>query len=96
MRYILTVKPEAELDIMESSKWYEEQRSELGHHFLDAVNEKISLIEKNPLHYQERYKQTRFALLKGFPYAIHFKLEEGHIYVIAVLSTYRNPQIWKG
>ena len=37
MKFHLIVKPEAELDILESAKWYEEQRQELGLRFLEAV-----------------------------------------------------------
>ena len=96
MKYHLIVKPEAELDIVESAKWYEQQRSELGYRLLEAVDEKISLIEKNPLLYQKRYKNMRFALLKRFPFAIHFIVQDNNIYVLAVLSTHRNPQSWKG
>ncbi len=70
------------------------QRSELGYRFLDAIDEKLLLIKKNPMMYQERYKKTRLALVNRFPFAIHFTIKDDRIYVLAVLSTYRDPLIW--
>ncbi|MEQ8712060.1 MAG: type II toxin-antitoxin system RelE/ParE family toxin [Cyclobacteriaceae bacterium] len=96
MKYQLVIKPDAELDILESAKWYEEQREKLGYRFLEAVDSKLRLVEKNPLLYQSRYNHTRFALLARFPFAIHFTVESDRIYVLAVLSTHKNPRLWSG
>lgn len=71
MTYSLVIKPEAELDILNSVKWYEEKQAQLGLRFLEAVELKIKSIINNPLLYQVRYKNTRLALTKTFPYAIH-------------------------
>jgi toxin ParE1/3/4 len=95
MRYKLIIKPEAELDLLESSQWYERQKEELGMRFIDAVEDKLLVINKNPLHYQVRYKTTRFALVKRFPYAIHFTVEGETIFILAILSTSRDPKIWE-
>ena len=95
MTYKLVVKPEAELDILESAKWYENQQKGLGIRFVNSIDKKILNILENPLKYQVRYKETRFALVKRFPFSIHFLVEEDKIQILAVLSTHRNPQIWK-
>lgn len=41
MSYSLIVKPEAELDMLKSTKWYEEKQLDLGIHFLDEVEDKL-------------------------------------------------------
>ena len=87
MKYTLIVKPEAELDMLESAQWYESKQENLGSRFLELVDDKILLIIDNPLHYQIRYKITRLALVEHFPYAIHFMVEEAVIVVLAVLGT---------
>jgi len=87
MKYTLIVKPEAELDMLESAQWYESKQENLGSRFLELVDDKILLIIDNPLHYQIRYKTTRLALVEHFPYAIHFMVEEAVIVVLAVLGT---------
>lgn len=95
MKYILIVKPEAELDTLKSAKWYEEKQENLGVRFLDEVEEKLHLITQNPLHYQVRYKSTRLALIKHFPYAIHFTIEKEKVIVLAVLGTREDPEKWR-
>ncbi len=35
MSYIITYRPEAELDIEETAKWYETQRVDLGFEFIN-------------------------------------------------------------
>ncbi|MGJ3235692.1 type II toxin-antitoxin system RelE/ParE family toxin [Marivirga sp.] len=89
MNYALIVRPEAELDILESSQWYEEKQENLGLRFLDEVEDKIRLITQNPLHYQVRYKNIRLALLNHFPYAIHFLVDQNSV---IVLATRVNPE----
>jgi toxin ParE1/3/4 len=96
MKYKLVIKqPEAELDLLESSQWYGGQKEGLGMRFIDSVEDKLLVINKNPLHYQVRYKTTRFALVKRFPFAIHFTVERETIFILAIMSTSRNPKIWE-
>ncbi len=95
MTYKLIIKPQAELDLLDSAQWYENRRKGLGSNFLDAVDDKLQVVIHNPLKYQLRYKSIRLALVHRFPFAIHFTVEEDKIYVLAVLSTYRNPKIWE-
>lgn len=94
MSYSLIVKPEAELDMLKSAKWYEEKQVDLGIRFLDEIEDKLSLVTQNPLQYQIRYKNTRWALVKHFPYAIHFVVEEDKVIVLAVLGTRDDPEKW--
>ncbi|MGM0581167.1 MAG: type II toxin-antitoxin system RelE/ParE family toxin [Bacteroidota bacterium] len=94
MNYRLIVRPEAELDILESSQWYEDKQENLGIRFLDEIEEKMYLISQNPLHYQIRYKNTRLALIEHFPYAIHFLVDQKEVIVLAVLGTREDPEKW--
>ncbi|WP_420580579.1 type II toxin-antitoxin system RelE/ParE family toxin [Reichenbachiella sp.] len=96
MKYKLVIKPLAEVDLKEIANWYESKKSGLGLAFLEAVDTKIQLLNTNPKAYQKRYKGSRLTLVKRFPYAIHYTLEKNFIYIHAVLSTSRNPKIWKG
>ena len=50
MNYKITYRPEAELDIEETAKWYEKQRINLGFEFVNEVEKKGGIIESNPLH----------------------------------------------
>ena len=94
MEYELIIKPEAELDIAETMRWYAEKQEELGLRFVADLDEKIAKVQANPLHYQIRYKSVRMAFLDIFQDAIHFTVEENTVYVHAVLGTSRDPQLW--
>lgn len=48
MNYSLLIRPEARADIAESQKWYEERASGLGREFVEAVDETLLSITKNP------------------------------------------------
>jgi len=94
VNYRLIVRPEAELDILESSQWYEDKQENLGIRFLDDIEAKMHLITQNPLQYQIRYKNTRLALIEHFPYAIHFLVDGKELIVLAVLGTREDPEKW--
>ena len=95
MTYEVIIKPSAEIDITEIAKWYESKSQGLGFRFLEAMDLKTHFLEQNPNQYQIRYKNIRFVLIEPFPYAIHFTTESQKVYIHAVLSTDRDPKIWK-
>ncbi|WP_084362731.1 type II toxin-antitoxin system RelE/ParE family toxin [Roseivirga echinicomitans] len=95
MSYSVIIKPQTENDITEAALWYEFKRSGLGARFLISLDHKLTLIQKRPYLFQERYKNVRFALIKQYPFAIHYFIDDKRIFVIAVLSTSRNPKIWE-
>lgn len=49
MKYSLTIRKEAELDISEYFNFYENHRLGLGHDFLLCIDAVISKIKRNPL-----------------------------------------------
>lgn len=95
MNYEVIIKPDAALDLTEIVLWYESKNEKLGRRFLEAIEVKIQFLELNPNLYQARYKKIRFTLVRRFPYAIHYTIEEQKVYIHAVLSTNRNSRIWK-
>jgi toxin ParE1/3/4 len=93
--YVLFIKPKAEEDITDATIYYESKNQGLGKRFLFEIDEKLNLVSTNPLLFQVRFKNVRFVLLKSFPFAIHYFIEDKKVFVIAVLSTSRNPRIWQ-
>ena len=92
MSYRLIIKPLAQEDIEESAVWYEQESTGLGHEFLQAVEEKLQVIEKNPNLFEVKYRQVYQAFLYRFPFSIHYIVEGENISVVAVLHTNRNPK----
>ncbi len=56
MKYSLTIRKEAELDINSAFEYYENLRLGLGHDFLLCIEAALSKIERNPLQYKVIYK----------------------------------------
>ena len=91
----LRLRAEAELDLADAARWYEEQKSGLGHQFLDEILATLSIISETPLTYQVVHRNTRRALVHRFPFGIYYRVETNVIAVVAVMHGSRNPRHWK-
>ncbi len=89
------LRPEAELDLHEAYRWYDERSPGLGGDFLLAIDDGISVIREYPESCPIVYQQIRRALIKRFPYGLYFLLEKERIVIIAVFHASRNPKIWQ-
>ena len=94
---MFTVKllTEAEIELSEACKWYEDKQSGLGRRFLNEVDGYLVSIGKNPWKYPVRFSEKyRFATLNIFPYFIVFRIEDNAelVYVVSIFHTSRNPQ----
>ena len=71
------LRPEAEQDLAESARWYEDQRPGLGQEFLDEALATFVAIAERPLASTAVYGSLRRALLHRFPFgAVTHRLEE--------------------
>lgn len=95
MAYNLITSPEAEIDIERAVEWYVNISIELAQQFIIELKAAKNYIVNNPKKIQIRYKNTRVAFLKHFPYGIHFSLNEQTIIIVAVFNTAENPKKWK-
>jgi plasmid stabilization system protein ParE len=91
----LRIRCEAEIDIADAAAWYEEQRSGLGHEFLDEISQCMSRIAEQPEMNPVLYRSTRRALTRRFPFGVFYCIEEEYIVVLAVMHGSRDPQRWK-
>ena len=94
MSYSLLVRPEAQADLVETRKWYEEQATGLGRQFVETVDDTLVSITKNPLAYPTVRKVVRRALTRRFPYGVLFLVEADTVIVLAVLHQARDPELW--
>jgi toxin ParE1/3/4 len=86
---------EAELDLIEALRWYDERDPELGNDLLRCVFRCIASIERNPRLYPLVHRQMRRALVSRFPFQILFEVESEDIIVYAVYHSARDPEVWK-
>lgn len=95
MDYQLSVRKEAEADIVEAFEYYESCRKNLGHDFLLAMEAPLNKIHRNPLLYKEIHRQIRRVFINRFPYGIYFVIIENNLIVIGVIHARKNPRHWK-
>ncbi len=92
MAFKLIVRLEAELDLSAAFKWYEGQRTGLGHDFLLQVDAGLRFLERTPLVFPQLYRGIRRHLIKRFPYKIYYLVEETTVIILAVVYSGRDPQ----
>ncbi len=95
MNFSVKLRSEAQKDIEESAKWYEQQRENLGFDFLDEIDKSCLLIEHDPLMYEEVYKNLRRVVVERFPFNIFYFVEEESIVIVAVIHGSRHPKKWQ-
>ena len=91
----LVSDPQADIDIEATFRWYENEQTGLGLEFLDELRAAYDRIVDGPFKYLQLRSNMRRALLKRFPYAVYFVVEDEIIVVLAVLHTSRDPAEWQ-
>ena len=86
---------EAEMEMRESSKYYESQQNDLGKRFLNSIENAIKHIQINPKIFQKVRKNIRRCQTKVFPYGIIFREQDDQIEIIAIIHLKRKPGYWK-
>ena len=87
-------RPQADAEVLEARRWYEERRQGLGEEFGAAVDDTVARIAATPLAFPRVHGETRRAILRRFPYAIYFRIWEDAIVVLAVHGR-QDPQRWQ-
>lgn len=91
----LIINPEAEADLSEARRWYEEKRAGLGDRFLMSVEAVFDRICRHPELHAIVYRDLRMALVRRFPYAVIYRVDDDQITVIAVYHARRNQRGWQ-
>lgn len=85
---------EALLDLEDIIIWYEEQREGLSFDFEMCLDAGINEINRNPLAFQNRYKNVKIRFIRRFPYGIHYVLEKSNIIIVGIFHTSKSPKNW--
>ena len=89
MTWRVRVRPEAELDLLVASGWYEAQRQGLGSDFLDDLSLVIASLANNALLYAELSEGVRRVFAHRFPYAVSYQVLGSEVIVISILHMRR-------
>ena len=83
--------PEALAEFDAAAAYYAGEQPGLEARFLDAVGMAIRQACESPLQWRVLEGDVRRCLVHVFPYAVLFSVEEGFIYIIAVMHCHREP-----
>tara|TARA_R110000868_G_scaffold12295_1_gene59302 strand:+ start:335 stop:625 length:291 start_codon:yes stop_codon:yes gene_type:complete len=92
MSYILEVKDEANLEIIEAYLYYEEKRTGLGEEFLEHLDTYFERITANPKHFPQNRKPYREAFIKRFPFLVIYETAKDKVIVYSLFNTWQNPE----
>jgi plasmid stabilization system protein ParE len=98
MNYSFSLTSEAVQDLKEAYEWYDDKLAGLGKEFLTSVKATLNQVSRNPFlfpHVSEKRNYFRRAVIRKFSYLLFYRVENDHIYIIAVISSRRDPSIWK-
>ncbi|MFL6195129.1 MAG: type II toxin-antitoxin system RelE/ParE family toxin [Thermoanaerobaculia bacterium] len=93
--YDLVIRPEADVELAEAARWYEERRSGLGGEFLDSFLAVSDWLRQNPYLYALVVVEARRALLPGFPYSVLYEIHGDEVVVLACFHESRDPEEWR-
>jgi toxin ParE1/3/4 len=91
---IVTLHREAERELLQAVAFYENRRRGLGSEFEQAVRALAAALPSNPQRYPVQAHGTRRALMKRFPYVIHFMDLPDEIWIVAIAHTKRSSGYW--
>ncbi|MEK8035972.1 MAG: type II toxin-antitoxin system RelE/ParE family toxin [candidate division NC10 bacterium] len=90
----MTLHEEADAEVNEAAKYYEERVPGLGLLFLAAVEEAVEKVLADPEAFQLVGDEIRHKLIRRFPYSLLYVIEPDRIRVSAVAHQKRRPGYW--
>jgi plasmid stabilization system protein ParE len=90
----LRVRKLARAEIHAAFQWYLDRSPHAAAEFLEAFDAALKSIERAPKRQPIVRGQLRRRLLKGFPYAVYYKLYPRVISVVGVIHGRRHPTVW--
>ena len=100
MKLALRISEEAEAEMAEAARWYEQHRVGLGLEFLAAVDASVARIEENPRVGSRTPgvddEQIRRVFVRRFPYHVVYIQLPDRLQILAVAHDRRRPTYWVG
>jgi plasmid stabilization system protein ParE len=87
-------RPEALREFEEAVDYYLELSPEAASGFVDAFEEAVDFVLKNPRAAVQVERRARRWNLRRFPYALIFRSTDGTLEIIAVMHVRRDPGYW--
>ncbi len=91
------IERDAEAEMVEAARYYDEHQPGLGSDFLDKVDDAIGQIagHSSRFGFYRGSKAVRSVRLARFPYRLLFTIRTDRVLVVAVAHLHRHPDYWK-
>lgn len=87
--------PEAEAEFYAAINYYEKCELGLGEDFSIEVFLAVQHVVDYPSAWPVLEDDVRRCLVSRFPYGLLYSIEQGKIFILAVMHLHRNPDYWK-
>lgn len=87
--------PEALAELDDAASYYTGCQLGLGLRFLTAVRIAIHGVCESPERWKVFDGEIRRCLVHVFPYAVLYSIEDGFVYLVAVMHCSREPGYWR-
>ena len=87
--------PAALTEYSEAVQFYAETEIKIAQDFINAVEDAIFRIIESPKRYPVTNEDIRRCLIRKFPYAILYSIEDEYILIVAVMHCSRKPKYWQ-
>lgn len=91
----VVVRPLAAADLDDAFAWYESRSVGPGVDVLRAVDACVAAIEATPLAYPVVYRGARRALLRRFPYAVLYVVNDDRLHILTGSHMSLHPRRWQ-
>lgn len=91
----LRFRPEVAEDVRAARSWYAERSDTLPGELVEELERQLCRIEESPMQFPVVHRDIRRALVRRFPYAIFFRVEQNEVVVFAVMHQAMDPRSWK-
>jgi plasmid stabilization system protein ParE len=85
----LEIIPQAQHDIAEAARYYQQRRAGLDAEFLSKVDEVVATIARDPLRFEQIRPGIRRCFLERFPYGIYYRLPDAVTLRIIIVRHHR-------
>ena len=92
MNRVVVLRRAAEKEFGDAIAWYEAGRAGLGREFRAAIEEYFQRIAGNPEWFPAVRGEVRRAVVRRFPFVIHFLIEKERLVILSIFHTSRQPE----
>lgn len=91
MSFPIVFLPEAREEFDSAANWYENRKKGLGRAFTLAINQIIERFAANPQIHAIVHRDIRKAVVRGYPYCVFYRLDQGNLIILSVFHASHEP-----